>query len=58
MSLRTTIARSTAPLSCHLRIAIMPLRAKVTNPAWKAGTQMVSEHKPSIRPFFLRQTAA
>ncbi|KAF2646354.1 3-hydroxyisobutyryl-CoA hydrolase mitochondrial precursor [Massarina eburnea CBS 473.64] len=44
MSLRTSIRRTAAPLSCASRTATsaMPLRANISIPAWRAGTRMYS----------------
>ncbi|KAF1996791.1 3-hydroxyisobutyryl-CoA hydrolase mitochondrial precursor [Amniculicola lignicola CBS 123094] len=42
MSLRTAIRRTAAPLSRPSRTPNMPLRAKVTSPAWTTGSRMYS----------------
>ncbi|KAF2653862.1 3-hydroxyisobutyryl-CoA hydrolase mitochondrial precursor [Lophiostoma macrostomum CBS 122681] len=42
MSLRAAIRRTAAPLSWHSPSPSMPLRAKITNPAWMSGSRLYS----------------
>ncbi|CAI6341305.1 unnamed protein product [Periconia digitata] len=50
MSLRTSIRRTAAPLSCTSRTnpSTMPLRAKITHPAWISGRRMYSTPTENI----------